>query len=218
MGALEVVCLPGFAEPLVGERWVADLAEACGPAVTVTAVDWPGLWSRWDEPVSFDRLVDAARAAAESGAVLVGHSLGGRVALQVAATAAAAGVVALCSPAVLGIDRGPSAQRWRSTGLRPTERVAPNGMRVSFDLPVPFLDELEVTLEEPSVPACPTLLVAGELDDMAPSSGWVPVPRLGAEPEVVSVAGCGHRFMADEVHRAAAVAAVAGFIARLHAT
>lgn len=204
----QVVCLPGFGDPIVGQRWPRELGTALG--VECRIVEWPGLWTRCAEPASFSSFVSEVESLVEPGAVLVGHSLGGRVALEVARNnQTAVTAVALCSPAVLGISTPDAVRQWREAGCRPTQRVASNGVPVTFDLPVSYLDELEAWDPGPRLPDAAHLLVFGGADPKASHDGWDTNERTS----MVEIPGCEHRFMDDDVHRAAVVEAVAQFIA-----
>lgn len=205
-----VIVLPGFGDPLVGETWVAELSDRLPAGVELEAIDWPGLWTRCDEPVSFTALVDEVVEKATSRTVLVGHSLGGRVALQLACDGLdVAGAVALCSPAHLRITAPAAAAAWRDVGARAVARVAPNGMPVSFQLPAVFLDELAGWYRGPRVPTAKHLMVFGGADDHGGAAGW----DLHPGARQITLPGCEHRFMDHDGHRAAALEAVASFVA-----
>ena len=209
-----VVCLPGFGDPIVGARWVGDLAAQLGCDYEVVALDWPGCWTRCGEQISFLRLVEEAKKLSGPDTVLVGHSLGGRVAVQLANQGVAlAGVVALCAPPILGVNAAHAAAIWRSTGSRVTNRRAANGRRCSLHLPVVFLDELDAWLAPSALPdLVPTLLVFGDVDSKASRPSWG--PSVG-NVATLTVPGCGHRFMDVAMHRAIVVAATTAFIANL---
>jgi pimeloyl-ACP methyl ester carboxylesterase len=209
---LRVVCLPGFGDPAVGERWVGELSRLAAGLAVVEAIDWPGLWTRCDEPVSFTALAEQVAEDADESTVLVGHSLGGRVALQVASAIPVAGVVAACSPTKMTVNEGPAAQEWVRTGSRLLERTAPNGVEVSYRLPVSFLHELNDWLDFRVIPEVPTLMLFGDRDRCAAPGDWDTVPRLGAEPQVKVLQSCSHRFMDDPANRRDALHAIAWFL------
>ena len=200
---------------MVGSSWVADLTARL-QGIEVLAVDWPGLWTRCDESVSFAKLVAEATALAGPDTVLVGHSLGGRIALQLACERVPlAGVAALCSPSQLSLNTGAAEASWREAGGRLTHRVAANGMQCSYVLPVRFLDELNEWLRPAECPDIPALLMFGGSDPKASALQWGPLleGRLS-----VTVPGSQHNFMDNPTHRADVVGKVTGFVGSLGGT
>jgi pimeloyl-ACP methyl ester carboxylesterase len=192
MGVSRCVAVPGFADTPV--YW-AGLFERFGP---VTSVFWPGLWG---EPMSAgDPVADVVDAAAEvaSGALLVAHSAGARVAVRVAGRVGPAGVV-LLAPALGPLSFLEPAARgvWERSGVRPTTRPDPmSGVPVTLDVPVSYVAPLAMPVM--SLPVCPTLMVLMSADSRQNVAAAQLAEASGSAVTVVEVDGP-HRWWEDPV-------------------
>ena len=130
------VCLPGFGDTAAyWSQWIEGAAK-----VPVLEVEWPGLWGASSRnsvastppratlpaPNVVDDVVDQALAILGPGDIVVGHSMGGRLAVEIASRQTP-GAVVLLAPTLYQPDfLSPEAlSRWQDAGARPTTRPDP---------------------------------------------------------------------------------------------
>jgi pimeloyl-ACP methyl ester carboxylesterase len=154
-----LVACPGFGDT---PRYWADLFD---PAGAVTGVSWPGLWDTPSCDHPYQHTVAAGRDLVGPDGVVVGHSLGTRVALDVSPSARAA---VLLAPALSdwSFVSPDACAVWRQRSHRPTHRPDPvSGVNVVVDIPFTFAQDL-LDLPPPlPPPASPTLVITVSQDD-----------------------------------------------------
>jgi pimeloyl-ACP methyl ester carboxylesterase len=183
---------------------------------TVVAVDLLGHGGSPvpDDPAEYTRdraLVDLDEVIAElpSGPILVGHSLGGYLALAHAATrpGVAAGIVVLnTGPGFRDPDK---REAWNERSRRNAHR---------FGVPVQAatlnLQEDSVVMDRLAEIATPTLVLAGSLDRPEYTSSGQYLERKMPSARLVVVDG-GEHSMHEQTHAAAVAAEIESFVASL---
>ena len=201
----------------MGRTVFADLIEQLAPHGTVVAVDLPGYGEAPEPPrtPTMERNADLVAAFLHRrGAdrpVLIGHSMGTQVAVEVAARhPGAAGAVVLIGPTVnpaertalrqlarLGQDLLIESPRVIVAGAREYLRAGP---RLRSKLRAMLVHRPEATYPEVRVPA---LVLRGEHDRVVPRDWAEEVVRLLPDPTYAEVEGHGHETMIRDAAPAA---------------
>ena len=133
-GHSRAVCLPGFGD--TAAYW-SDLFELwlLSPSF---GIEWPGIWTSSATPEDpVEEFIRQAIEASSSDDVLVGHSMGARAAIEIAAAVRPRGLILLApavgpNPNFLASDK---LNEWLSRGVRPTFRPDPHtGERRMLDV------------------------------------------------------------------------------------
>lgn len=208
-----IVFLPGLG--MTAHTWDA-VAERLADRFTVVAVDLPGHGDspRPDDPDAFTRDaaladLDAVLASVEGRAVLVGHSLGGYLALAHAATRPdeARGIVVLNTGP--GFRDPEKREGWNERSRRNAHRFGVPERVAALNL-----QEDSVVMDRVADMATPTLVLAGGDDRPEYAGAGQYLERKMPDARLVVLEGGGHS-MHEDSHAADVATIVAEFVETL---